>query len=183
MSNETLIRKAEFDPKVCTYWLISGAIAIAVTVVGIPLLLLWFPIGMAVTRRYLSRMECELTNKALKVKKGILVRVEKTIPIEKITDMGMVQGPLMRMFDLRTLSVETAGQSGQGALVSLTGIVDAESFREAVLAQREVAGATNLSALATSDDGSRSTSGSDAVLLEIRDSLHRIERLLEKTSN
>ena len=92
---------------------------------------------MLLTKRYLDRMDCELTDKSLKVKKGIMVRIEKTIPLEKTTDMGMVQGPIMRIFDLHQLTVETAGQSGTGALVSLTGILDAKAFREAVLTQRE----------------------------------------------
>jgi putative membrane protein len=125
MSTETHLRKAQFNPSVCTYWLSSVALVLTVTVVGIPLLLLWLPIGFVITKRHLAAMECLLTEKALKVKKGIFVRIEKTIPLEKITDMGMVQGPIMRYFDLHTLTVETAGQSGQGALVSLTGIIDA----------------------------------------------------------
>ena len=179
MSEEQLIRKAEFNPQVCTYWLLSGAIVFVFSIVGIPLLVLWFPLGLVFTKRYLDRMECVLTNKALKVKKGMLVRIEKTIPLEKITDMGMVQGPIMRAFDLHTLTVETAGQSGVGALVSLTGIVDAKSFREAVLNQREeIAGSA---AKPAPEALAADASGSSSVLIEIRDSLHRIESLLEKS--
>ena len=133
MTSETQIRRAEFSPKVCVYWLLSGAMIMCLTIVGIPLLLIWFPIGLIVTKKYLDSMECVLTDKALKVKKGIFIRIEKTIPLEKITDMGMVQGPIMRAFDLHTLTVETAGQSGVGALVSLIGIIDAPGFRETVL--------------------------------------------------
>jgi len=62
---------------------------------------------------------------------------EKSIPLEKITDVAMVQGPLMRVFNLYRLSFETAGQSAQGALVSLIGINDAETFRETILAQKD----------------------------------------------
>ena len=178
MVEEKQIRKAEFNPKVCTYWLLSGAIILIVTVFGIPLLLLWFPIGLALTKRYLDRMECVLTEKALKVKKGILVRIEKTIPLEKITDMGMVQGPIMRQFDLYTLSVETAGQSGPGALVSLTGIVDAKAFREAVLNQRDAVSST--SPAVDTEMSLQAPTDVNVLLTEIRDSLHRIESLLEQ---
>ena len=176
MSAHAELRRAEFNASVCTYWLLSGAIVFTVTIVGIPLLLLWFPIGYVFTKRYLDRMECVLTEKALKVKKGILVRTEKTIPLEKITDMGMVQGPIMRAFDLYTLSVETAGQSGEGALVSLTGIQDAKGFREAVLEQRDVLAGT---APATSTERTN-VPGSDEVLVEIRDALLRIEARLDR---
>ncbi|MEL6106288.1 MAG: PH domain-containing protein [Planctomycetota bacterium] len=177
---EKQIRKAEFNPKVCTYWLLSGAIAISFTIVGIPFLLLWFPIGLLITKRYLSSMECTLTDKALKVKKGVFVKVEKTIPLEKITDMGMVQGPIMRAFDLHTLSVETAGQSGVGALVALTGIVDAPSFREAVLKQREAVSATPSTSPATTSEGMSQSSDAVSLLTDIRDTMQRIESLLEK---
>ena len=173
-----MIRRAEFNPKVCTYWLLSGAVVMIMTIVGIPFLLLWFPIGLLLTKRYLDRMECVLTDKALKVKKGILVRVEKTIPLEKITDMGMVQGPIMRAFDLHTLTVETAGQSGQGALVSLTGIVDAKSFRETVLNQRDALSTSPGQTVAELPAGD--LSGAAPLLTEIRDSLLRIESMLEK---
>ena len=178
MREETLIRQAAFDSKVCTYWLLSGALILTLTIVGIPLLLLWFPIGSVFTKRYLDRMDCLLTDKALKVRKGIMVRIEKTIPLEKITDMGMVQGPIMRHFDLYTLTIETAGQSGQGALVSLTGIEDAKSFREAVLNQREAMSAT--SARSTPEAVRQEPFDASSVLSEIRDSVLRIEANLVK---
>ena len=177
MSAETHLRKAQFNPKVCTYWLLSGALVLTATVVGIPLLLLWFPIGFVFTKRYLDRMECLLTEKALKVKKGIFVRTEKTIPLEKITDMGMVQGPVMRYFGLHTLTVETAGQSGEGALVSLTGIEDAKSFREEVLNQRDVISAP--SSHSAPAEVRTEPLGASSLLSEIRDSLLRIEAKLE----
>jgi putative membrane protein len=176
MSTETVIREASFDPKVKTYWLLSGALVFVLTIVGIPLLLLWFPLGLIFTGRYLDRMSCTLTSKNLKVKKGVLVRVEKTIPLDKITDMALVQGPLMRSMNIQRLSVETAGQSGAGALVSLTGIVLAEDFREAVLEQRD----------ALTKQG-REAEGREAVatahkaddLSALTESVLRIERLLE----
>lgn len=181
MNEEKCIRKAEFDPKVCTYWLLSGALIFASTIVGIPLLLFWFPIGLVFTKRYLAGMECLLTDRALKVRRGILVRIEKTIPLEKITDMGMVQGPIMRYFDLYRLTVETAGQSGQGALISLTGIVDAKSFREDVLNQRElIPAASSHSAL---EIVGQDPSDAGALLSEIRDSLLRIEAKLDERSD
>jgi len=182
MSSENTILKAEFNPKVCFYWLFSGAMILTATLVGIPLLLLWFPIGFFFTKRYLDRMECVLTDKALKVRKGIFVRVEKTIPLEKITDMGMVQGPIMRSLNLHTLTVETAGQSGVGSLVSLTGIIKAPEFREAVLNQREFqAGHKPSGSPSQSPDDNQVVTG-NTLLTEIRDSLIRIESLLDKTT-
>ena len=180
MTDERIIRTAAFNPKVCTYWLLTGIIVLTCTIVGIPLLLLWIPLGLFFTGRYLERMECKLTSKALKVKKGILVRVEKTIPLEKITDMGMVQGPIMRQFGLHTLTVETAGQSGPGSLVSLTGIVDAEDFRETVLLQRDAS--TESSSKRSEPELSLGQGSSHEILVEIRDSLLRLEKAFENKS-
>jgi putative membrane protein len=175
---DTVIRSASFDPKVKTYWLLSGALVFVLTLVGIPLLLLWFPLGLYFTGRYLDRMECVLTSKTLKVKKGLLVRVEKTIPLEKITDMALVQGPIMRWMGIDKLTVETAGQSGAGALVSLTGIVQAADFRETVLDQRDL--------LAEKEDrrgeqgGVSTPAAPDATVQELRDAVLRIEALLTR---
>ena len=126
-------------------------------------------------------MDCRLTDSVLKVRKGIYVRVEKTIPLEKITDMGMVQGPIMRYLDLHKLTVETAGQSREGALVSLTGIIDAKSLREAVLNQRDVVSAA--SSHSAPEKVRPVSSEASSLLSEIRDSLLRIEKRLEKTSD
>lgn len=175
---EIVIRSASFDPKVKTYWLLSGALIFVLTLVGIPLLLLWFPIGSYFTGRYLDRMECVLSEKTLKVKKGVLVRVEKTIPLEKITDMALVQGPIMRWLGIDKLTVETAGQSGPGALVSLTGIVQAPEFRKAVLDQRDALAERKPSAEPSADPSA--PPAQDPALAELRDSVLRIEGLLSQ---
>lgn len=178
MKPDTIILEATFNKKVCTYWLLSFTIVLVVTVVGIPLLLIWLPLGYFFTGKYLDRMQCVLTEKDLKVKKGIFVRVEKTIPLEKITDVGMVQGPIMRHFGIHQLTVETAGQSSAGPLVSLTGINDAEEFRETVLAQRDMTrGGTQAAAPTEAAPGP--AAGDQATLKDIHDTLLRIEEQLK----
>jgi putative membrane protein len=181
MSEAVYLRKAEFDPKVKTYWLLSGVFLCIVTIVGIPFLIIWVPMALWLTGRFLARMECLLTKKALKVKKGLLVRVEKTIPLEKITDMAMIQGPIMRWLGLYRLTVETAGQSSGaagGSLVSLVGIVDAQDFREAVLEQRDLI--TERGARSEQAAPAPAGTAADPTLVDIRDALLRIERLLGK---
>ena len=180
---ELILHEATFNPKVRTYWLLSGAWILTATLVGIPLLILWFPFGYAITGRYLARLRCVLTEKNLHVARGVLIRQEKTVPLDKITDLGMSHGPIMRYLGLRGLSVETAGQSGQGSLIQLVGIEGAEDFRAAVLAQRErIAGsggaASGPSLAAAAADEARVDSGK--LLTEIRDALLRIERRMNK---
>lgn len=172
-----VLREASFDPKLPTYYLLSGTLVLVVLIVTIPLAVVYFIVGKFFIDRYIERMRCTLTERTLEIRKGLFNRVESTVPLEKITDLQMVQGPIMRLFGLHGFKVETAGtSSGPGAhLVSLVGIVDAPGFRQAVLDQRD--------ALA---DGRGSPSRGDApkaslpdesvaVLVQIRDALGRIE--------
>ncbi|GGB54781.1 PH domain-containing protein [Shewanella inventionis] len=129
---------AHFHANLGLYWLVSGAVFFTVSIVGIPLLLLWFPLGLWAVRRYIANMSAELTEQKLIVRKGLLTRTENTIPLDKITDMALIQGPLMRLFGIHKLTVETAGQSGHGALINLVGVVDVQAFRERVLYQKSL---------------------------------------------
>ena len=168
--------EAEFNPRVRTYWLLHGAMILTVTVVGIPLLPIWFLVGHYFTSRYLSHMRCRLTPKTLEVAKGMFVRVEKTVPLDKITDVGLVHGPIMRYFDLQALSVETAGQSSAGALVKLTGIENTAGFRAAVLAQRDkVVKSMEGAPVAAPALAPGEPTLNAQVLVEIRDTLQRME--------
>lgn len=181
MAEETVLLEATYNPRVKSYWLLSGTVILTATIVGIPLLLFWWILGQYFTQRFLDRMSCRLTTRSLKVSKGVLVRQEKTVPLDKITDVALVEGPIMRLLDLQAVKIETAGSS-TGAFVQIVGIENTREFRDAVLAQRdrvsdltgEVAGGRT--AIASTSDGS----GLPAVELleEIRDALLRIESRL-----
>lgn len=166
--------EAEFNPRVKTYWMLSTIIICCVTIVGIPFLLIALPIAYFIGQKYLDRMRCALTERTLIVEKGILNRIETSIPLDKITDLGLRQGPIMRYFDLHALRVETAGSGNAGALITLVGVNDGRAFRDAVLERRD---------LVTDNRGDSSAAEpaeSDSVLLaEIRDTLQRIESELK----
>lgn len=89
-------------------------------------------------RRYFETLDVVLTTRELQVGRGLWTREEKSIPLEKITDLALYQGPLMRWLGLKGLRVETAGQSGSGsALVQLVGLANPDDFRDAALDQRD----------------------------------------------
>jgi putative membrane protein len=118
-------------------------------------------------------MSAIVTERKIVVKRGVFNKEEKSIPLEKITDVAMVQGPLMRVFNLYRLSFETAGQSAQGALVSLIGINDADTFRETILAQKDKLLTSNTVAPEQNTD-------ENSDMKELIESVKRIELLLEK---
>ena len=131
--------RAAFNPLIRPYLVVTIGLAIAATVVGIPLALLWFlGVGLWWARHYFDRLECELTAKTLRYRKGILVQVEKTIPLENIQDVTFIEGPILRHFNVSTIKFETAAQSaGQGSNMTLTGIIDAQAFRQTIMDARE----------------------------------------------
>lgn len=176
-----VLREAEFDPRVVDYWLLSGAIIWAIFIVTIPVAILWYLLGRPICLKILSHMSCTLTTRNLQIRKGWLNRVEKTVPLEKITDLAMYQGPIMRAMHLKGFRVETAGAGGSttGYLVSMVGIRDCDDFREAVLAQRD-----RVSGREDEDRGGGTSApggATDAALVEAVRDLHRtVERIEEK---
>lgn len=176
MRDERILWEAKFNEKVTTYWLLNGMIILAVTVIGICLLPIWYFVGKELTNRYLRTYSCTLTNRSLKFSRGWLVRVEKTVPLDRITDLGLMQGPIMRWLDIEALSVETAGQSAMGALLTVSGIEDGRAFRDAVLEQRDRVVGSQEDAAEKAGEGVASSD--DSTLRAIHETLLRIESQL-----
>lgn len=178
-----VLAEAEIMPEVVRYHVWGVAILMTATGVGILLLPIGLPLAHFLIKRYYERLEVVLTRRDLKVRRGILNVEQKSIPLEKITDLAVYQGPLMRLFDLKGIRVETAGQSAQGALVSVVGIADVDTFRDTVLNQRDrVSDWDETESEATGRDRSPNAIDDQAILGEIRDSLRRIEQHLAARS-
>ena len=167
------LRDAQFDPNSIAYWRWFISIILFFTIVGIPLIPLWLLYSLWYGPQHLARMSARLTTQALEIRKGVFSRTEATIPLNRITDLRLHDGPLMRHFKLRGLKVETAGQSGpnSGSEGNLIGVVDAMEFRDAILLQRQkvVVGAESTAGAPKAADGATE------LLAEIRDILARIE--------
>ena len=77
-----------------------------------------------------------LTDKALLVEKGIWFKSRKTIPLDKITDLELVQGPLLRVFGMWIIKIQTAGTASQTPVAMLLGMIEPEQIREEILAAK-----------------------------------------------
>ena len=105
-----LIQRAEFNPKIKTYILYTVSFFLLISVMGIPILIFWFlGLGQYISKRYYENISCELSINHLEFKKGVLFKVEKTIPLENIQDLTFIENPLLKHLDLRILKIETAG--------------------------------------------------------------------------
>lgn len=180
------LAEASFDPRVAGYWRLLVMGFLCITVVGIVLIPFWFAFSFWYGAEYLRRVSARLTTQAVEIRTGVFFRKEITIPLNRITDVRVHDGPLMRHYHLRGLRVETAGSAGQNASSegNLIGIIDAADFRDAILTQRQRAvDGEEAPAVAAAPATPAAAGGADgnATLREIRDILARIEgRMAER---
>lgn len=170
IEDNKLLLKASFNPIIRSYIFVYIGFILFITIIGIPLLIVWMcGLGQWYSKHYYEKLECELKERTLRFKKGIIFTVEKTIPLENIQDMTFIEGPLLRKFNLSILKLETAGRSEhQSSQMELIGIEDAHLFRDKVLEQRKVL------------IDKRNVKSNEDVLVVIKDTLQRIEKLLTK---
>ena len=151
-----LVDRARFNPLIRPYLVLYVSLFLVLPVVTIPLAVLWFlGIGQWWARHYFDKLECELSDRSLRFRKGIVFQVEKTIPLENIQDVTFIEGPLLRRFQLSVLKFETAGQSahGQANAMQLIGIVDALQFRNQILSRRDALKDRSAQPEASANDG------------------------------
>jgi uncharacterized protein len=89
---------------------LPAAISIGVAVLVVALLLLF--LGWRALY-YDARMEYELRDDELSWRRGVWFRRTGIVPYNRITNIDIRQGPLMRALDISNLAVQTAGYSGQ----------------------------------------------------------------------
>lgn len=168
------LRRGTFSQKLRIYLFCYWTAIIIASVVGIVVLPLWLVIGPFWIKRYHATLRCELTDRNIVIGKGLLFRREMTIPLDKIQDISIREGPLLAAFGLLQLRIETAGQTSSSTGKSdadLIGLIDARFLRDHILDQRD--------ALTSRDQAPVDTDRQ--VMLDIRDALLRIEgRLAER---
>lgn len=181
MENNKILITARFDEKVKTYIFLVICFYLIITVFGIALLPIWLlGLGQWVSKKFFATLKCELTEKNLYFSKGLILHVEKTIPLENIQDLSFIGGPLLRAFGLTIIKVETAGGGGahQSNMMSMIGIIEAENFKNAILQQRELR-LREKNKMEFSNAGSAGTTNDD-LLIQIKNELVEIKNLLKE---
>tara|TARA_B100000929_G_scaffold126421_1_gene100238 strand:+ start:334 stop:861 length:528 start_codon:yes stop_codon:yes gene_type:complete len=152
----------EFDRKVIVYWWLAAMFGMAVSIIGIPLAILWLLLGWIVHKKQFENLSCELTDRSINLRMGWLFKKQQNIPLDKLTDVSIHEGPILNFFGVVRMQFETAGAQP----FMLTGVKDGPGFRDLVLKQRD--------SLSTLSGMSGQTSQSNDVLVEIRDILQQI---------
>lgn len=173
VSRQPVLLKGDFSPKLRIYMLVYWGMFFVASLVGIAVLPLWLIFGPLWVRRYHASLRCDLTERSVVIGRGVFFRREMTIPLDKIQDISIREGPLLSAFGILQLRIETAGQSQSSTGKSdadLIGLTNARAVRDRILEQRD--------ALGTPAAASQPADAQAALLAEIRDSLLRLEARL-----
>ena len=96
--------------------------------IAVIFILLWIWVGM-----YYDSMSYELREDEINWKRGVWFRTTGIVPYNRIVNLDLRQGPLMRFLGISTLAVQTAGYSGQAVPeIKIEGIEHAEELRELI---------------------------------------------------
>lgn len=177
-SSNSILRKATFNPKLKTYIFLVVLFYLIVSVIGIVIVPFWLlGLGQWLSGKFYNTLKCELSEKNLYFSKGMILHIEKTIPLENIQDLSFFGGPILRSFGLTFIKVETAGGGGasHSNMMSIPGIDNAEEFKNMILAQRE-------KVIKQKSVGAASpvNTNDSEILKEIKNELVEIKNLLAK---
>ena len=156
------IMAVEFDRKIIVYWWIMANLGLLVTVVGIIAMIVWIPFGWIVHKKQFEHMSGALTDRSINMRMGWLFKKQQNIPLDKLTDVSIHEGPILNAFGVVRMQFETAG----AAPFILTGVKNSDQFRDLVLQQRD--------SLVSTPQQSAPSDDSNNVLVEIRDILQQI---------
>jgi hypothetical protein len=96
--------------------------------IAVIFILLWIWVGM-----YYDSMSYELRDDEINWKRGVWFRTTGIVPYNRIVNLDLRQGPLMRFLGISTLAIQTAGYSGQAVPeIKIEGIEHAEELRELI---------------------------------------------------
>jgi len=121
--------------------IIGGILLIVAYFSELPLLLVGIAILLLVViavylfwvGKYYKSIFFELKDDEVTWKRGLWFRQTGIVPYDRITNIDIYQGPLMRLLGFSLIKLQTAGYSGQAkAEITMEGIVEAEELRETV---------------------------------------------------
>ena len=156
------IMAVEFDKKIIIYWWIMANFGLMISFIGIPLMLIWIPFGWLVHVRQYEHMSGGLTDRSLNMRMGWIFKKQQNIALDKLTDVSISEGPVLKAFGVVKMQFETA----RAAPFILTGVKNSNQFRDLVLQHRD--------SLVSNPQKSSPSEDSNNVLVEIRDLLKEI---------
>jgi membrane protein YdbS with pleckstrin-like domain len=91
--------------------------------------------GVWLARQQANNLRYRLEGNTLRADSGVFFFSRQSIPLERITDINLVQGPVQRFFGIWAMRIQTAGSAQCEA--TLFGVREPESIRELILSKRK----------------------------------------------
>lgn len=127
---------------------------------------------------FFKSVRYELDDAYISTESGVLWKQKRTVPLEKITNFDVRQGPLERALGFGEIWIFTPSTGSMIPEVKLTGIVAPHEMKQTIQARSDRA--KNPAAAPAPDSRPASGDPALALLAEIRDSLRRIEASLAR---
>jgi uncharacterized protein len=103
-------------------------LSLLAAIVLIPAIVFFVWVGL-----YYRSMWYELREDEMSWKRGVWFRTTGIVPYNRITNIDVRQGPVMRLLGISTLAVQTAGYSGQAVPeIRIEGMEHADELRELI---------------------------------------------------
>ena len=168
-----IFASVEFSKGLILYLWIYINLILLCTIIGIVVMFFWVPFGWIVHMKQLKNHSLTLTKSGIEIRKGWIFKARQNIPLDKLTDISIHEGPLLGMCNIVKIVFETAG----GIPLHLNGLKKpvALQFRDPVLKQRD-----SISQLSSPQGTGGQEMLSNGVLVEIRDILQQINTNLSK---
>lgn len=92
------------------------------------------------TKQFVNGLQYELDGDTVRINEGVFTLQRKAIPLDRITDIMLTQGVIMRWFGIWQLDVQTASLGSMGGPEgTLYGIAEPKHVRDTLLAARSQA--------------------------------------------
>jgi membrane protein YdbS with pleckstrin-like domain len=127
--------------------------------------------------QYYRSMWYELRDDEMSWKRGVWFHTTGIVPYNRITNLDIKQGPVMRALGISTLAIQTAGYSGKGmAEIRIEGMEHAEELRELIRTLVRQSGASS----GDGTGGAHAPAAAVTTDLRILEELVTIRQLLER---
>lgn len=99
----------------------------------------YFVFGKWLIERQCEEFNYRVEGRTLRADWGVFFLKRKAIPLDRVTDFVLVQGPVMRMFNIWALQVQTASTGTAMPEATLIAIENPEQIRDELLKRRDEA--------------------------------------------
>lgn len=147
-------------------------VGIAVLAVILIFICIWAPL-------YYKSVVYHLNDTEMTWKRGVFFRKTGIVPYNRITNVDIVQGPVMRVFGISHLKIETAGggASKSYAEIQIEGVTDPEPLRQLIM---DFVRGQKPAAAATGTEYKPAAAAANADMQALLEEVAAIRRLLEE---